>query len=606
MTAGHYPLLVKRDLDGFVGLFIDNLVQLLAIVGLCGALCGMTGDNARFIYAHILPGAAVSILFGNVFYAWQARRLARRQGRTDVTALPYGINTPSLIVYIVFVMEPTYARTQDAALAWKMGLVACLGSGVIELAGAFVAETIRRRTPRAALLATLAGIAIGFISMTFALQIFQEPLIAMLPLALILLTLFSQSPFPLGVPGGLVAIAAGTAIAWTLTGVQAAFPDAPDWLTVSAMNADLSQILATAGLWLPQWAGGEILSIFQTRSQDVLGMLTVIVPMGLFNVIGSLQNIESAEVGGDNFDTRSSLAMNGLGTILAAFFGSCFPTTIYIGHPGWKSLGARTAYSTINGFVITLICLFGVVGILNAVIPMEAGIAIVLWIGIIITAQAFQATPVRHAPAVAMGLFPAIAAWGATVVPGVFRLAGGRDLQAVLSENLAAEASGFLIHGMIIMERGYIFTCMILAAVSAFLIDRRYSSAALWSAVAACFSWLGLMHAYQIRGNNVDYLIRFSQPADDALQFHANGVTIGYLSFAAVFLLFAGYRRAREHARQAAAEAADTRTFEAPEYTLTVQSRVSEGDHGVVIERALQAALSEHRARAACDEDAER
>ena len=82
-----------------------------------------------------------------------------------------------------------------------------------------------------------------------------------------------------------------------------------------------------------------------------------------------------------------------------------------------------------------------------------------------------------------LGLFPAIAAWGATVVPGTFRLAGGRTLQAVLSENLAAEASGFLIHGMIIMERGYIFTCMILAAVSAFLIDRRYSAAAAWSAV---------------------------------------------------------------------------------------------------------------------------
>src|SRR5687768_495024 len=133
-----YPLFVKRDLDGFFGLFIDNLVQLLLIVQLC-ALCGMTGpEGSRLLYQYILPGAAVSIVFGNVFYAWQARRLALRTGRSDVTALPYGINTPSLLVYIFFVMLPVYSKTQSAEAAWKMGLVACLGSGVIELAGAFV------------------------------------------------------------------------------------------------------------------------------------------------------------------------------------------------------------------------------------------------------------------------------------------------------------------------------------------------------------------------------------------------------------------------------------------------------------------------------------
>src|SRR6185369_13954001 len=109
-----------------------------------------------------------------------------------------------------------YARTKSAEVAWQLGLFACLGSGIIELGGAFVAGWIRRRTPRAALLSTLAGIAIGFISMTFALQIFQRPLVAMLPLAIILITLFSRAPFPLGLPGGLVAVIAGTLSAWLL------------------------------------------------------------------------------------------------------------------------------------------------------------------------------------------------------------------------------------------------------------------------------------------------------------------------------------------------------------------------------------------------------
>ena len=127
--SAKYPLFVKRDLDGFFGLFIDNLVQLLLVVALCGGLCGMSGDETYLIFSRILPGAAVSLLMGNLFYAWQARRLARREGRSDVCALPYGINTPSLLVYIFFVMAPVYNKYHSAELAWQMGLVACLGSG---------------------------------------------------------------------------------------------------------------------------------------------------------------------------------------------------------------------------------------------------------------------------------------------------------------------------------------------------------------------------------------------------------------------------------------------------------------------------------------------
>src|SRR5262245_38107308 len=222
--SAQYPAFVKRDLDGFFGLIIDNLVQLLLIPLMCTEACGMTGPDSRFVFAYILPGAAVSILIGNLFYAWQAHRLAARTGRSDVTALPYGINTPSLLVYIFFVMAPVYARTHSARAAWQMGLFACLGSGVIEFGGAFVAGWVRRRTPRAALLSTLAGIAIGFISMTFALQIFSRPAVAMLPLAIILVALFSRTRFPLGLPGGLVAVVAGTLCGWllprALTGVD--------------------------------------------------------------------------------------------------------------------------------------------------------------------------------------------------------------------------------------------------------------------------------------------------------------------------------------------------------------------------------------------------
>jgi AGZA family xanthine/uracil permease-like MFS transporter len=135
MHTAAYPLFSRRDLDGFFGLFVDNLVQLLLIVYLLKGHCGI-GHDSPLLVGYILPGAAISILLGNVFYAWQAHRLAKRENRSDVTALPYGISTPSLLSYVFFVMVPVYHESGgNARLAWQMGLIACLGSGVIELAG---------------------------------------------------------------------------------------------------------------------------------------------------------------------------------------------------------------------------------------------------------------------------------------------------------------------------------------------------------------------------------------------------------------------------------------------------------------------------------------
>lgn len=539
----NYPLFVRRDFDGFFGLFVDNLVQLLLVPVLCGALCGMTGDDARYVYDYMIPGAAVSILLGNLFYAWQAHRLAARTGSNTVCALPYGINTPSLLVYIAFVMAPVYQQTKNPGAAWQMGLYACLGSGLIEFLGAFVAGWIRRKTPRAALLSTLAGISIGFIAMTFALQIFHRPLVGMLPLAVLLIALFARWPFPLGLPGGLIALVLGSLCGWLLPA------------SLSGVNLSVANV-ATAwsqrGLHLPIFCGEQIQAVFQLPPAQWLGFLSVIVPMGLFNVVGSLQNIESAAASGDEFATGPSLAANGLGTISAALFGSCFPTTIYIGHPGWKALGARAGYSSLNGLAITLICLTGTLPLIASLIPVEAGMAIVFWVGIIITAQAFQASETRHAPAVAMGLFPAIAAWGATVVEGAFRVSGGQTLSQVLLANPSTEANGFLVQGLISMERGSIFTCMILAAVSAFLIDRKFYSAAMWSGLAALFTALGLMHAFQVDGNSINYLFNLTipvlqtpaAPPEGVYYYRALTVAVGYLLAAGAFA-WCGWYQAR-------------------------------------------------------------
>jgi AGZA family xanthine/uracil permease-like MFS transporter len=221
--------------------------------------------------------------------------------------------------------------------------------------------------------------------------------------------------------------------------------------------------------------------------------------MGLFNVLGSLQNIESAEAAGDAYETRPSLFVNGLGSVAASLFGSAFPTTIYIGHPGWKALGARAGYSILNGAFVTIVCLTGTLAWIAWAIPIDAGMAIVLWIGMVITAQAFQATPREHAPAVVVGMLPGIAAWGALIAKNGLRAAGLGTPAAPFSEALIGEfqKSDTWIHGAFALEQGFLFSAMLLSAAVVGVIERRFATAAAWCGAAAALSAAGLMHSYQ-------------------------------------------------------------------------------------------------------------
>ncbi|MBF0198718.1 MAG: NCS2 family permease, partial [Planctomycetes bacterium] len=400
---------VRGDIDGFVGLFIDNLVQFLVIISLCG---GLLGFGPELLLKKVLPGAALSLVAGNLFYAWQAHQMAKKSQRTDYCALPYGINTPSVFAYVFLVMLPVKITASSSGhddpslLAWQVGLVACLGSGLIEMIGSLGAEKIRKMTPRAALLSTLAGIALGFISFGFLFRSFTYPVVGLVTLGSIFMFYFGKVKIKGNLPGGFVALIIGVTLCW-VTGLRS--------------SADIPA--TNLGLYLPVPVIGDILSAL--RGDEWLAYLGIIIPMGLFNVIGSLQNLESAEVAGDKYHTGSSLFVNGFGTSLGALFGSCFPTTIYIGHPGWKALGARAGYSVLNAVVCTIICCSGLMLFISWLIPIEAGMAIVVWIGLVISSQAFGAVPAHHMPAVVVGLLPGLGAWGILLAKSGYRIAGG-------------------------------------------------------------------------------------------------------------------------------------------------------------------------------------
>lgn len=503
---------VRGDVDGFFGLAVDNLVQLLLIVTLCRHVLGF--DDA-LLYARVLPGIAISLAVGNFAYARQAIRTARREGRADVCALPYGINTISLFAYVFLVMLPARqaaeaAGIRDPALvAWRAGLWACLGSGLIEFVGAFFADRLRRVAPRAALLSTLSGIALSFISLGFLFRTFAHPVVGMSTLGVVFLVYFGKLRFPGNIPGGLVAVLLGTVLCW-VTGLAPVGAQPSTALRLALPMPVLDQL----------WNG--------IAEGNAYSYVAVILPMGLFNLVGSLQNLESAEAAGDSFAAKSSLATNGIGSLLAAIFGSCFPTTIYIGHPGWKAMGARAGYSLLNGVFFTIVLLSGGFAYVAWAVPVDAGMAIVLWIGIVITAQAFQATPRSHAAAVVVGLLPGVAAWGALMAKAGLRAAGMGTADHPFGPELidAFARSDTWIHGAFALEHGFIFTAMILSATVVGLIRQRYLEAAAWCGSGSLLSLAGLMHSY-----------RFTQ-SDTAVDLSpAWPWSTGYLALAALFAL---------------------------------------------------------------------
>ncbi|HOO71938.1 MAG TPA: NCS2 family permease [Spirochaetota bacterium] len=470
----NYPFIVKGDIDGFIGLFIDNLVNLLIITGLCCQL-GMPGE---LVFGKILPATALSVFCGNIFYSYQARRLGRREGRTDVTALPYGINTVTLIAFFSMIIAPVYIQTKDADLAWKVGVMSAFISGIFEGLGAFVGEWIRRITPRAALLSTLAGIAVAFIALEHTIKIWDKPVIAFIPLALIMAEYFSHVKLPLRIPAGFYALAVGSIIAWS---------------TGAMDTAALTQSVSSVSLHVP---GPELFGVFSTLGMaKIVPYLSISIPMGLMSFFGTLQNLESASAAGDSFPAKPALLMNGIGTIAGSLFGSPFPTTVYIGHPGWKGLGARAGYSVINGIVITVICFTGLMSVIVAAVPLEAGYPILLWIGVIITAQAFQATPAEHAPAVALGLMPAIASWALSILRQFINVKGGlgtSEINAVICSSLPH------LKGLIPFSEGALFSAMFLTAVAVYLIEKNFLKAFLWTLPLILFSFFGFIHSSEI------------------------------------------------------------------------------------------------------------
>ena len=480
MDAIKPKLWTPGDWNAFFGFGTNILVNLLTLTGLLRFVLKMPD---ALVFQRILPATGLMMCLSTAYYAWLAYKLAQRTGRTDVCALPSGISVPHMFVVTFVIMLPIAAKTGDPVRGWEAGLTWVFIQSFVLMIGGFVAPIIRKITPRAALLGTLAGVSIAFISMRPALDMFMTPIIAIPCFAIILASWFGGVRYFKGIPAGLIAIGVGTAIAWVSTAAG---------LDYGGMSsAKLGDAVSNFHFSVPIPAIGHVFSGFQ-----FLGVILVTaIPFGIYDLVEAMDNGESAAVAGDSFPTTRVLTADGIVSLLGCMMGNPFINAVYIGHPGWKAMGGRIGYSAATGLMVIVLSWLGIISVMVALIPVVAISPILLYIGMLIGSQAFQETPKSHAPAIVLALTPHIAAWGKLQIDNSLA-AAGTNAATVGFDKLGQ--TGILYQGLSIMGGGSILGGLILGAIAVFVIERQFMRSAAFAGAGAVLTFFGFMHGEAI------------------------------------------------------------------------------------------------------------
>lgn len=458
MEGNKYPLFIKEDINGFFALFQNNLANFVVITI---TMLGF-GYPPSIVFGLVVPGAAISVLLGNLYYAHMAKKLAEKENRIDVTALSYGISTPVMFVYLFSVAKPALDYTQNPELAIKVAAATCFIGGAVEALGSVIGPWLKRNLPRASMLGALCGVAFSVIAGQMFFHTFESPAIGMFVLTIVLVGLIAQRKMPFSMPASLFAIIIGTILAYVVK---------------EASIADITAGLDNVGVYLPKLNFGFIEG-FKILFGPMRGLLAAIIPISVYNFIETMNNVEAMAAAGDSYDVREAQLADGIGTMVGTFFGGVFPTTVYLASVSSKWMRAGRGYSILNGIVFLIASTFGIIAAMSAIIPLQVVAPILVFVGISMITQAFTSVAEKHYPAVILAMLPYLANYLST------KFAQG-----------APEALNAVSPAIVPLGEGSMFTGIILGAILAFILDDEYTKAAITSFAGAILSALGFMHS---------------------------------------------------------------------------------------------------------------
>ncbi|WP_315861306.1 permease [Roseiconus lacunae] len=487
---GGYRWLTPGDVNAFFGLMLDNLTGLFLVVILLSGF----GFPTDFAISALIPGTALGVLIGDLAFVYFAFRLAKKKQSSDVTAMPLGLDTPSVFGISLLILGPSFVQGVDtlglspeaaARRTWHIGIWCIVMSGLLKLAMAPATNWVRRVIPRAGLLGSLAAIALALISFFPLTEILAQSLPGFLALSIVLTTLIARIPLPKNIPGTLGALIVAGLVYYLMCGLGIEgyhFPTISEieWLPTAWMEA-------TTGSWLGAFA-------------DALPYLPIALPFAIATVVGGIDCTESAAAAGDDYHTPTVVGVEAVATLLAGLCGGVIQTTPYIGHPAYKAMGGRAGYTLGTALVIGSAGLLGYFTFLNDVIPKPAVLPILVFIGLEITAQSFSATPKRHYAAVAIACLPALASLVFNFCDRILSdpALGRAGLSLADLSPPFQEAFGVIT----MLASGFILTSLLWAWGLAAAIDRRLRVAGGVYLACGLFTLVGLMHS-PLQGNRL-------------------------------------------------------------------------------------------------------
>ncbi len=486
----------KGDLDATFGVFFDGFSKIISAIGIMLYVFGMP---ASLVIGKIVPAIGVATFLGNLWYFYEAKRLAEKEKRHNVTAQPFGIGASQLTGWLFLIMGPVYWQTGDAMLAFRVGLTACFIGGLVEILGAFAGRWIVKHVPQSALLGNMASSALVWLSIIGMSTVFDKPEIAVLPLFIVIMDYIAKADRRFRkIPTGIIAIVIGSVIAW-----------ATGYMTWENFTSSFSNL----GFSLPGFFAGDIFGGFG----DVIPFLPIIIPLQINNFLTTLQGVESAKIAGDTYPERQSMIMDGVCTTVGSLLGNPFPTTVYFGHPGWKAIDAHAGYSLAVGLAYLAVCLTGLTGVIMAVVPYEVVLVLLIFVGLVVSTENFQTTDKRYFSVILISLIPILFQYIQTLINSALESAGQSAAQIPLE--VFAENS-LPITGINLLANGAFLSSLLIAGMLACLIDKKYTNAAIFCLVLAGCSFIGMIH-------------------NDAIAlFPKNGTILGIIYLAAGAIIF--------------------------------------------------------------------
>ncbi|MDD3266628.1 MAG: hypothetical protein PHC75_05540 [Burkholderiales bacterium] len=446
------------NLNATVGVFFDSFAKIAISIAV---MTGAIHLAPEIVHHQVIPGVCFGLFMLNLAYYLQAKYMTRKTGQS-ITALPSGLQSSCVFVWLFAVMLPISSRTGNPLLAYHVVLVANFLNAIFFTIVSIILITCKKYIPKTALFSGLAGSAFTWLAVNNLPLLVAHPLSGLLPLFVMLILMFAK--YDKNVPLIMLGVIFGTIIA----------------LLTNEFTVNNNLINQSIYLHLPQFAG---LPLDSNVINYCLQFLPLIIAFAVIDAISAVQTLEEARLSDDKFNPYTSLFISGGISGLSAFFGNPFAMALFFGHSSWKRANATANYSLFNGLIYLLLAFSGVAQLLVAVIPDWVALPVLIIIGLMTTAVSFQALEKDEHILLVIGIIPILI----ELIYNKLELLAFQHNIEILNDPT--------IHGMFILSKGAILFSMLITSMLYYVMKRNWGSAFICVIFLLVCSTLGLIHS---------------------------------------------------------------------------------------------------------------